>query len=156
MTNDFATGLFSWTLLRLFEFNAFSMYNHSVDVLVSGTPFWVLCQWEVHPFVGLKKPSSSVGPLETIFVSRWKEIDKASEGRLDWIDKEGASLCGRVWFFFKFPPATLTSVSVGSIHVSPYFTARVFGNKLTLNLIDQNKDVIIVCKKKIIDKSINR
>jgi len=81
-----------WTLLSLFEFNAFSMYNYSVGVLVSETPFWVFCQWEVHPFVGLKKPSSSVGPLETIFVSWWKEIDKASEGRLDWIDKKGASM----------------------------------------------------------------
>lgn len=104
--NIFTAELFWWTLLSLLKFNAFSVYNHSVGVLVSEAPFWVLCQWEVHPFVGLKKPSSFVGPLETIFVSRWKEIDKTSEGRLDWIDKKSASM-GEHDFFLNFLPTTL-------------------------------------------------
>lgn len=99
--NIFTIKLFWWTLLSLFKFNAFSMYNHSVGVLVSEAPFWVLCQWKVHPFVGLKKLSSSVGPLETIFVSWWKEIDKTSEGRFDWIDKKSASM-GEHDFFLNF------------------------------------------------------
>lgn len=42
--NIFAGELFSRTLLSLFKFNAFSMYKHSVGVLVSEAPFWVLCQ----------------------------------------------------------------------------------------------------------------
>lgn len=113
--NIFTIKLFWWTLLSLYEFNAFSMYNHSVGVLVSGTPFWVLCQWEVHPFVGLKKPSSSVGPLETIFVSWWKEIDKASEGRLDWIDKKGVSM-GEHDFFSKLLPTILALLFDLSCH----------------------------------------
>lgn len=137
--NIFTTELFWWTLLSLSEFNAFSMYNHSVGVLVSGTPFWVLCQWEVHPFVGLKKPSSSVGPLETIFVSWWKEIDKASEGRLDWIDKKGASI-GEHDFFLNFRRPYSRFYSIYRVTTLLY---------TRLNTFALDNDQIVLSKKKV-------